>query len=625
MSDEASKVVKGIVLSILLLGILGGLIFGVMTLVEKSTKGHSSSGGSHSSPGAGGSSHGSGGGGIPPFCDLNVVPSDNSCPHGYNLRTYGSESSLCCSMDPSVWTPEADEGVKRVFHVLTDVFTNIVVFEGLKKALLIGLPKMGTFAVKFAGKFTEETAGKTIGNMASEAAADTTEAFEESVVDLTAGGSTLLSLSFEGILNIGLVLAAVFSLWDPSKYDEFVACRSFLPSRNQLVVKFEDTMHAHGYSPPFLFPVQMVYPKEFLSALSLVQMKVFVHYVATKATKDQQRVVFSYMFRTGKNGARVPGAGFAQQLIKKLGKKAMDEISPRRRDQLVLKSLVAHVGPGKVKLAPERFSKPHSYGITLTESAGNDWNADHKEEFGKQGCFVPMALHSKYWYTQQGAGSKSAEVVTGINGIDDVIDRGLGAIGYSNPTLRNVPVLERKSLDEPIVQMSPFGAFKHNVCLGTRSCSKPAKFLKFLCKSGADNIDLDKEGVTFDEDTLICSYPCKFCKRMGLESTEYEDPTSKPADTIYDCKMLPGQDVTELLLGKEVVRDSLRGIESVSEKLEKVIDKFCKSSSESCQTKCAKKSKFEKPFCEAGCITKDSFSKFACVLGGGSSSAPTSC
>lgn len=523
--------------------------------------------------GSGGGGGGSGGSGDseaqpPSQCDPAAVfdTQESKCPLGYKPQRYGPKlDKICCVMDLDALRKSDAAAMGPVLFklggidvstgLLLTMATGFILEETLEKVIVKVLPKVVEKGLKVTAKVLTKIAA--VATRAISKAATTAAATAARGAAQVATAAAKASAGPLGWILLALqVLSVIVDFMDPMNYGAFEPNRLLIGQRNMQIAAMEDAMRQAGQEAPFIFPLFYVYPKEFQIALKSLTGAAQAKLLTETLTEEEQ-VVWALNIV----GAVTPEQQTLAEEVDRRMANVVEDMDPVDRDNELYKRMCILVGRENV-MVDTTLSTKKRIAVTISKSRAEAFNEQNRcfHQSADAG-FVPLAVHSKYYYTKDG--TLSVGLLMGNSAIMSHIASAASALsndlGRQIDPITTVPKLKVNITPsgQPITQISGLGAFKYSSCMGVRDCQKSLGFTQGLCNTMTlePKFNYYKYGVRFDDDIVGCRYTCQLCERFGLELRKFEDPTiSNGKVEYYDCAMYPTQDVFEMLLGETATK-----------------------------------------------------------------------
>jgi len=541
------------------------------------------------------------------------VPSNSFAPLGVPSNSFASlgvpsaakePREQCCGFDPSTlaeYDRQMRGSLAKVMAI--NMAYSMVLDQVIAKLLSKAVPKLVRAGVRLTVKVLNKVA-VLAARVAAKAVAMAVKLATKMVVQgalavakMSMGPPGWILTAIQGVLM-------VLDLVDPFNFGAFTANRTYIGTRNNMVASLEKTMRADGAEPPYLFPITMVYPKEYDAASADVMNR---QQARVMAQLPEDEMVAFWTDLLGAEPEDEAGRAALARVQAKMGD-VLGTMDPVERDIEIHRRLCMLVGPENVHVEPS-LSTPKRVAVTISAKRAaefNEANARLHADVNFPG-FVPYAASSRFWYEVDG--TRTTRVVLGVN----AMERGVGSMlgggleDALNPK-ETVPALRRYAFPSgaAVPQMTLLGNLKYATCMGPRECQKlipgtcaafdPDVYAKaatwmaeglgaggavdfasdLIASTGAvdtnkgiggniarfSNINIDQNinyadyGVGFDDEKLICRFTCRICERFGMQFIDFDDPTisNDPNAKINDCGLYPGQDVLEFILGTTASR-----------------------------------------------------------------------
>lgn len=471
------------------------------------------------------------------------------CPVGFKEVLNGSDGTRCCEFDAGTLKDFNKEHMPAEWQLMVSGgIVGLILMETTQRLAGLGI-KMGTKAMMETTTALLRAAERVSVEIGAKVVADTPIYIAEA------------STGPPGWVMIVLqIMTVIVDFWDPENFNAFQANRLNVVARNMMIAEFDQRMRKSGGEPPYIFPIQLVYPKEFQAALQHFSTTSISKFLATLDEKEQAAW---WLSKLGVKSSGMKWTCADELRAKKVDAafaKYMDSIDPKERDTQLYMRLCYLVGKDNVDIDTSLSTKSR-IAVTISQSRADAYNELVSKRASEDSTVsAPMAVVSKYYFVPDG--TQTVDVAMGMPGIMEKIGDAAKKLnehlGQSIAPTQAVPKLKRETIasGKAIAQMNMLGDLKYHTCMGPRDCSKAFGFLKATCAATEEKtLNYKDYGVSFDDDNLMCKYTCQLCERFGLVRTSFKDETVSNTDvTIEDCKFFPGQDLLELIVGTTVVR-----------------------------------------------------------------------
>ena len=286
--------------------------------------------------------------------------------------------------------------------------------------------------------------------------------------------------------------------------------------KNVFDYEMAKALEKEGIEYPLLFPIAIVYPDEFQSAMDFAFAEVQDKHLMEELIKNDNmlNIAGDFYDELDVNPNAEPPTEFVNFLAELPRKFHID------RDKFLFQKLEELLGSDAYKIdIYEKLSTPDRIAVTLSRAGVQEWNDSKKEiwfannDLFKQPDPPPRgedplaALYTDVYYVYESGPSDN-------------------------------PVMVPKRLETKTALAGVYGPL-------ISFCEKPRKV-----KKTSPTINPRDLGVNFEYDTGVCKFTLEYCRRYGLEFKN------------NDCHLRPGQYVAELIFGTTVTRGLIRAFTS---------------------------------------------------------------
>lgn len=330
---------------------------------------------------------------------------------------------------------------------------------------------------------------------------------------------------------VGAVLIAVelmFALtdiMDPKGYSTYTENTALDKIRNSLDYNFQDQCSREGLPWPFIIPVTSMYEDEFNQAYESTMadyLQGAIKYVMDSDDPADIDIMVN-MILTGLSSDNEfmesdDDAGLTESDETRLGEIAMQLMNDNiaTRDLTIYNKLKKLVDDEEmIDIYPE-VATENQFGISLSKKGVDLWNQQNYRNYLTQN---PATLEGR---TDISMACLYSDTYRSLN--------------ISNPGTADNPNMLIKRLTKPVPLYGLYGMLVY-YCAGTKTTGTVTEI---------GTINPDAMGVKFNFETGKCDYTDNYCDYMGMKY--YEDGDLK------DCKLRPGQEEAEMILGEYMVR-----------------------------------------------------------------------
>ena len=472
---------------------------------------------------------------------------NNTCPLEYrpvngvcNMKNFkfskNSDGFDCCLPDDKAG--DLTKAQKRAFvieKIAKDtgiiVGVDLVVRKVLPEVLKVTLKAFGKAFETIGRTILERVAGKAMGEFAEKIGIKLTAMAAE--VDL---GPVGWAMDAVGIISLGL------DLWDPEGFNTFSSNKTVnLPLRNKYEFTSYASIKSDGITPPLIFPLQLVSNVSGFTNISNAYQQSFMDYntdiinqAITKLSDDDMALFYEEAFGS-KNITEAQKDQLASK-IKTLSNQISSKTTKKDQDKFIYNSMTKKLS-SKDKNLVTLYTLGSGFGdqsgISLSPSGAELYN---KNTYSDKDNAVLAVYTDTYRYPDTGTPEIKTDTGHMIN-------------------------MKSKKLDKKYTLLSVLK-------LPKRSCLDAHK------GKGKLTVDPKDYGVSWDDDSGMCVYTKKYCDRMGMK---YVSSRNVNGESITDCVMYPGQEISELIFGTTLTRDFIidaNALASISKKGLKIAEKF---------------------------------------------------
>ena len=475
------------------------------------------------------------------------TPADtNTCPLDYrpingicNIKNFKIGKNAggfdCCLPDGKAGS--LTKAQKRAFvadKIAKDtgiiVGVDIIVKQVLPKILKLTLKEFGRAFELIGESLLKRVAGKAMGEFAEKIGIKLTAMAVE--VDLG------WAIDAIGVISLGL------DLWDPEGFNTFSSNKTVnLPLRNKYEFTAYASMKADGITPPLIFPLQLVSNVSGFTNISNAFQEGFMNYntsiisQAINQLSDDDMALFYEEAFGSKNITETQKDQLATK-IQNLTTQIDTKTPKNEQDNIIYKSMTEQLSSNDKKL------------IMLYKLSSG---------FGSQSG-ISLSPAGADLYNTKTRSDKDNGVLAVYTDTYRYPDSGKPEIKIDSGHMIN---MKSKKLDKKYTLLSVLKLPKMS-CLDVRK------------GKGKLTVDPTKYGVTWNDDSGMCVYTKDYCERMGMK---YVSSRNVNGESVTDCVMYPGQDISELIFGTTLTRDFIidgNEIADLTKKGLKVAKKFGK-------------------------------------------------
>lgn len=473
-----------------------------------------------------------------------LLPVDGKCDNNFVLK------DGCCDLYDDLSEVSKDEYEKAVSKLVLTIGVNIMADQILTN-ILPRVIERGKYIPKLQQLLRRLRLNNTIGKVTARVIGR----IAVNVTKMVAVKCAIITMKIISKLGSGPVGWAMFAfdvmtiimdLGDAGNYDSLISNDKLIKSRNQIIYKLWEFRKKEGMDLPVLFPVSSLFPSEIEEAAKLSSTEFAKLVMKALASDEKYKPLLEYYFIHGlavDQNEDIPDVPFLteeemEEKVKEMVKITRN-IYARKIDENTYTNLVLVIksrtdaeknesiyDENDIMLLPE-FSDEYNIGISITESAAEKWNKGaEKNWFEYNDPFFPKPEPEDY--EPELYASYSDTYYT---------------LNERNPgTLSNPNVIKKKAVKKAAFAY-PYGKL-FTLCEKTRTSAKH--------KTPINPRDYN---VSLDSETGICNYTKDYCSRYGLDHKSF--PINN-GETFYDCKLSPGQEAVEFILGTTITRGARR-------------------------------------------------------------------
>ena len=308
------------------------------------------------------------------------------------------------------------------------------------------------------------------------------------------------------------ITLGVLDFIDPFGYNSFKSNVMNMNSRKVMDYLMQKKIEDAGGKYPLLITGVALWPDVFQIAASNL-MPIISTKIDQELTTDEEYI----------NGAEAVDIGdfmefYSDYIGRKMEEYLENEENKKEMDKILYDNMITELGnispefKGDIQYNEDVYTS-HGTGIIATRQGVNRWNNRYKDKWE----------------------------------INEASDELVGL--YTNEYLVADKLHEDFTADEPVMKTEKLEYYLPIFTIHSSIISSCLS--KITVKNGPD-INPVSLGVTYDYDKGVCNYPKRYCDRYGLMHTTVTDEQTGIRFT--NCKMYPGQEVGEAILGTTATR-----------------------------------------------------------------------
>jgi hypothetical protein len=343
---------------------------------------------------------------------------------------------------------------------------------------------------------------------------------------LTGGPAAAVLIAIE-------LMFAFTDIMDPKGYSTYTENAALDKIRNSIDYNFQDYCSREGLPWPFIIPVSSLYENEFTQAYESTvadYLQGAIKYVMDSDEPSHIDIMVNMILTGLSDDSELyvsdSDMGLTEDDENKLGEIAMQLMD----DNIAIRDLTLYNKLKKlvddeemIDIYPEVATKKQ-FGISLSKKGVDLWNQQNYRNYLTQD---PTTLEGR------------TDISMGCLYTDEY-----RSLNISNPGTAEDPNMTIKKLSKPVPLYGLYGMLVY-YCAGTKTTGTVAEI---------GTINPGAMGVKFNFETGKCDYSDTYCDYIGM--VYYEDGDLK------DCKLRPGQEEAEFILGEYMVREQARTWES---------------------------------------------------------------